>query len=246
MMYCLRYLSVFVMCCSAVLSSASECPGADLTGEKLTYSISPLGTAEYVDQGLTDLQGKPAKLITFRTMVFGFDDLEKIYVDQQTSLPLRVERYISWPFSKEYIVEEYSSETRSLRIKKFVNKVAVDEQLFTAKGPIHNAIFLPFSLRDKAELAVGSTFDVRLPEEFKVTLVSIDDLNLPSGAFKAYHFVSAPHKFEIWISQDAYRIPLVIKGTGGLGYSMQMQRYFLNGKVIYERKDDPPESASSE
>jgi hypothetical protein len=85
-----------------------------------------------------------------------------------------------------------------------------------------------------------------LPEEFKVTLISIDELTLPAGLFKAYHFVSTPQKFEIWISNDQYRIPLVIKGAGGLGYSMQMQSYFLNGKVIFERKEAPPEPASLE
>jgi len=179
-------------------------------------------------------------------MVFGFDDLEKIYVDRKTSLPLKVERYISWPFSKEYIEEEYFSDTHSLRIKKYVNKQVVSEQSYTAKGPIHNAILLPFSLRNETELAIGSTFDVRLPEEFKVTLSSIDTLTLPSGTFKAYHFVSTPHKFEIWISKDQYRIPLVIKSAGGLGYSMQMQSHFLNGKEVCAVREDVPDPPSPE
>lgn len=243
MKYCLRYFILFVFWGASVSVSASDCLGADAVGEKLTYSISPLGKAEYTDCGLVDLQGKKLKLITFRTMVFGFDDLEKIYSDSITFLPVRVERYISWPFSKEYIEEEYSSQTYSLRIKKYVNKQVVNEQTFTAKGPIHNAILLPFSLRNEIEFSIGNTFEVRMPEEFKVTLASIDELPLPSGTFKAYHFVSAPHKFEIWISKDQYRIPLVIKGMGGLGYSMQMQSYYVNGKEIYSKKEDAPEPA---
>ena len=94
---------------------------------------------------------------------------------------------------------------------------------------MHNAILLTFYLRAIKNLSVGWSFDVRLPQEFKVVLISIEEVQLAMGKFTAYHFSSSPHKFEIWISKDNYRTPLIIKGMGGLGYSMSIQSYSLNG-----------------
>ena len=218
---CIFFLLIFLLLSSTVFPLEHQ-------GEKITYSISPFGNAEYNDLGLVDFNGQKLKLITFRTIVTGFDDLEKIYADPNTGLPIRVERYISWPFSKEHLVEEYPPGRNSLIIKKYIDNKMVEEHSFSAKGPIHNAILLPFYLRATRDLSVGWNFDVRLPEEFKVTLVSIDEIYLPTGKFTAYHFSSSPHKFEIWISKDEKRIPLIIKGMGGLDYSMQMHSYSLN------------------
>ena len=216
---------IFLLLALLLLGSAAFALGYE--GEKITYTINPFGKAEYNDLGLVDFQGRKLKLVTFKTTVPGFDDLEKIYADPDTGLPVRVERHISWLLSKEYLTEEYSTSTNSLVIKKYIGNKLVKEYPFRAKGPIHNAILLPFYLRTIKNLSVGWSFDVRLPKEFKVTLVSIDEIQLPTGKFTTYHFSSSPHKFEIWISKDSYRIPLIIKGMEGLGYSLRMQSHFL-------------------
>ena len=197
-------------------------------GENIVYTVNPFGSAEYKDLGPVDFQGRKLKLITFKTSVWGFDDLEKIYADPKTGLPIRVERYIKWPFSKEYLTEEYNPATNSLTIKQYINDKLTKEYSFKAKGPIHNAILLPFYLRTITDFSIGWSLDVRLPEEFKVTLVSIDEIKVPLGKFTAYHFSSSPYKFDIWISEDKYRIPLIIKGAGGLGYDMRAQSHSFN------------------
>jgi len=143
---------------------------------------------------------------------------------------LRVERDLSFPFSKEYLVEEYTPETFSLRIKKYVDNKVVKEYRFQAEGPINNAILLPFYLRTVDVLEPGWFFTIHLPNTYKISLVSIDEIVVPAGRFKAYHFSSQPHKFEIWISQDVYRLPLKIKDTGGYGYTMVMKNRVFNKK----------------
>jgi hypothetical protein len=65
---------------------------------------------------------------------------------------------------------------------------------------------------------------VRLPEQIKITLVSIENVTVPAGTFKAYHFTSEPKKVEIWISCDAARIPVKIKGFGGYDYTLVMDK----------------------
>ncbi|MFB3919998.1 MAG: hypothetical protein ACE14U_08035 [Candidatus Velamenicoccus archaeovorus] len=192
-------------------------------GEEITYAISPIGRAEYRDLGLVDLEGRKLKLITFRTVMPGFDDLEKIYADPETGLPVRVERDISWVFSKENLTEEYAAAQHTLVIRKYIDGKQVKEYKFTADGPIHNAVLLPFYLRRVEHLAPGWSYEIRLPDVYKVSLASLDDIEVSGKKYKAYHFISEPRKFEIWISSDASRVPLVIKGLGGFGYTLQMK-----------------------
>jgi len=190
--------------------------------ETILYDVSPLGSSEYNDFGEVELYGKQVNLVTFKTSVFGFNDLETIYSDIRTNLPVKVERDISFLLHDEHIVENYSPTEGKLIIEKFEGSKKVEEFNFEAKGPIHNAIILPFSLRKIKDLNIGWSFDIRLPDEFKVTLVSIEDVSVPAGTFKAYHFISEPKKFEIWITTDGLRIPVKIKGCGGLDYTLSM------------------------
>jgi hypothetical protein len=195
------------------------------SGERIVYAISPMGIAEYNDQGTVELNGRAVDLVTFRTQVMGFDDTEKIYSDPATLLPLRVERDIRMWLGKEYIVEEYQPEKSSLVITKFKAGKKVQELPFTSNGPIHNAILLPFFLRKISDLNIGWKMDIRLPNKFTVSLVSIEKIKVPAGEFLAYHFVSSPPQFDIWISNDRLRLPLKIKDTGGFGYSLLIKEH---------------------
>ncbi len=203
---------------------------ADYTGEKITYEASFFGTGEYNDMGVVDLDGKAVKLVTFLTDIIGFKDLEKIYYDPKILFPLRVERDIAYPFSKEYLVEEYNPKTFSLYTKKYVENKIINEYSFQAEGPINNAILLPFYLRTIDTLELGWSLTVYLPSVYKIFLVSIDEIVVPAGKFKAYHFSSQPPKFEIWISQDIDRVPLKIQDTQGYGYTMVMKNRVFNKK----------------
>jgi hypothetical protein len=195
----------------------------DYTGEKIFYKISPFGFSEYEDHGLVQDNGKTLRLVTLKTRAMGVDDLEKIYIDPATLLPVRAERQVELHFSKEYLVEDYSAETASLDIKKYIGKKLVKEYHFKADGPIQNVVFLPFSLRAIPELKLGQTFYAYFPKKFKIRLVSVDEIKIPAGRFKAWHFISEPHKFEVWISHDAERVPLEIRVAGGSGYVMVME-----------------------
>jgi hypothetical protein len=198
---------------------------SEYQGEKIIYAISPIGQSEYTDLGLVDLRGVKLNLVTFQTKVPGFNDLEKIYADPESGLPIRIERYVSWPLAKEYLTEEYSPKDFSLVIKKFVSNKLVDQYNFKAKAPIHNAVIFPFSFRKVKNLSIGSSFELRLPEVYKITIVSIDEIEVPAGKFSAYHFTSIPHKFEFWLSKDEYRLPLIIKGFGVFSYTLYLKKH---------------------
>ena len=220
----------FAIAFCLILSYVTVMHAFEYLGEKIDYVISPFGIAEYNDEGLTELNGKNVRLISFRSRLTGFDDLEKIYSDPKTLLPLRVERFVTILLGKEYLIEEYAPEKNTLVITKFINNKKVKEYNFKAGGPIHNAITLPFYLRTLSNLTVGWSFTARFPEQFKITLTSIDEIRVPAGKFTAYHFTSTPKKFEIWISKDEYRIPVKIKGLGGYSYTMLMKKHYCKDR----------------
>ena len=227
---CVTRCYIHCLLCLILVSWLKVATATDYTGEKIAFEISPLGTAEYNDMGMVVLEGKIVKLVTFKTDTLGFSDLEKIYCDPKMLLALRVERDISFLFSKEYLIEEYASETFSLHIKKYVDKKVVNEYNFQADGPINNAILLPFYLRNIDVLEPGWSFIVHMPSTYKISLATIDEIVVPAGKFKAYHFISQPPKFEIWISQDADRLPLKIIDKSGYGYTMVMKNRVFNKK----------------
>lgn len=196
-------------------------------GEKIIYNISPLGISEYNDLGALQLDGKIANLITFRTQVAGFDDTERIYSDPETYLPLKVERDIKIWLKREKITELYDAQNNKFTLKKFQNGKVIEERVISSDGPIHNAILLPFYLRTVPKLDIGWSLDIRLPEKFRVTLTSIEIVDVPAGKFPAYYFTSQPSKFEIWISTDELRLPLKIKGLGVFDYALLLRERIL-------------------
>jgi hypothetical protein len=161
----------------------------------------------------------------FKTKVLFFEDTEKIYSDPETLLPLMIERNISKLWGKEYITEEYDQKRFTVITKTFKGKKLIKEQIAKAKGPIHNAVTLPFCLRRFPDLKIGWNFIARVPDEFKLELVSVDQITVPAGKFQAYHFKSIPNKFEIWINKGDPRVPLKIQGKGIFDYALLMKKY---------------------
>lgn len=200
----------------------------DYTGEKILYLISPLGKAEYNDLGVVDLEGKKVNLITFRTKVLFFEDAQKIYSDPESSLPYKIEHTISKFWRKEYITQEYDQKKFTVAIKKFKGKKLVNEQIIKANGSIQDAILLPFYLSRRPNLEIGWNFTARIPDEFKLELVSIDEITVPAGKFQAYHLKSIPDKFEIWISKNSPRVPVKVQGKGSPNYTLVMKRHSLH------------------
>lgn len=197
-------------------------------GEKISYAISPMGTAVYSDMGIVDYKGKELWLVTFKTRLPGFNDLEKIYADPNTGLPLIVERYIRWPMSEEFLIEEYDPENNAQVTRRFVKNKMTNEYKYKSDGPYHNAILLPFYLRGIKNPQIGWKMVVRVPEEFTVILSEIKDIKTQGKTIKAYHFTSNPNKFDIWISKDEYLLPIVSKGSG---YGLTLKSH-IPGKNI--------------
>jgi hypothetical protein len=201
-------------------------------GERILYRINPFGKSEFVDEGIVSANGRELRVSRFRTRIIGFDDNEKIYSDPVTGLPVRVERNIRWPFSSEYIVEEYDQVNFTMVMRKYKGTKMVEEHTIRQDGPIYSAVLFPFSLRNVPDPQVGMKVKTAFPNEYEITLVGVDHVKVNAGQFDAYHFTSHPHTFDIWISKDQYRIPVRIQGRGTFGgYTMKLHAYYPDAKV---------------
>jgi len=201
-------------------------------GEKITYDVKlgkiPLGKSTFSFISKTEVEGKPLNIMIFDTRLAHFSDTEKIYSDPETFLPARVERKIFNGLSREKITEEYDQENFTVKITK---KTLLREKtsVIQKDSSIHNAILLPHHVRRLPDLAVGQTFFANLPNhEFTIKLISIENVEVPAGTFKAYRFESTPKQIAIWISADEYRIPIKIQGIGTYSYTMLMKNIVLS------------------
>ncbi|MCX5682000.1 MAG: DUF2062 domain-containing protein, partial [Candidatus Omnitrophica bacterium] len=229
----LKTLAVFIFVLIVTTSVIAFTANAEPLGdpiEKLVYKVSPVGKAEYIDYGLVQREGQTFKFATFTTQAMGLDDVEKIYSDPETFLPIRVERNVNWWLSKEYLVEYYDQKNFTLLIEKFIEGKKVKEYTFKKDGPIHNAVILPFYLRSVKDLTIGWTFAARVPDDYTLKLVSIENIRVPLGRFETYHFIGDQEKVEIWISTDSARIPVKIKGKNGAGYILYLTEHTIKQK----------------
>lgn len=205
-------------------------------GERIVYDVRlakvSMGRATFSHLPRTELNGRQVSFMNFQTKLARFNDLEKIYSDPETYLPLKVERSISnWPFS-EKISEFYDQEKFTLTIAK---DGRAGETVIKKDAPIHNAVMLPFYVRGIAKLSPGWEMSINLPnQKFRIKLIATENISVSGKSFSAYRFESDPRRFEIWISADELRIPLKIKGAGGLGYTLIMKEY------------SPPQAATPE
>ncbi len=203
----------------------------DGIGERLIYDIKlgkiRLGEARYSHNESVEINGKLLTSMEFVTKVANFNDTETIYTDPKTFLPVKIERNITNWLSKERITENYNQEEYILTINKTVG--SKNEELIIKKdSPIHNAILLPQYVRRVPKLNIGRILIANLPKgRYEIRLVSIENVTVPAGIFKAYYFKTNPEQIEIWISADERRIPIKIRNCDKIGYSMVLRKYSL-------------------
>jgi hypothetical protein len=198
-------------------------------GEQILYYVYLgklyLGTAEFKQLPNAQIDGREVQVMTFETKVRGLNDLETIYSDPLTYLPLKVEREIRMLLSKELITEDYDQQAGKLTITKIKGRKK-EETVIEKKGNIHNAILLAYAVRNAPVLQGNLQIQANLPtQEYQIEMTSQQKVTVPAGTYEAYLFSSVPKKFEILMSTDQLRIPICLKGIAGIGYTLKMKSY---------------------
>ncbi|PIU40981.1 MAG: hypothetical protein COS99_07910 [Candidatus Omnitrophica bacterium CG07_land_8_20_14_0_80_42_15] len=196
-------------------------------GERLNYEVRlgglSLGSAMLSNFGSINVDGRLLNRLTFETNAVRFKDVETIYSDPQTFMPVKIEREICKWLSSENITEVYDQDNFTVTITK--HKYSKQEKTTIKKeSPIHNPILLSYYARGVFNFMPGGILNVNLPgNKFEIKMVSIEDVEVPAGKFKAYRFESSPKEIEIWVSADERRIPLKMQGIGTFGYSLELK-----------------------
>lgn len=204
--------------------------------EQISYEVRmgrmKLGSAKFSYIGQTKINGKLLNEMVMETRLAKFTDLDRIYSDPETLLPILVERDIVKLFSREKITEEYNQVNFQVKISK-THGIRKDEEIIQKDSPIHNVVLLPHYIRKIGGLEVGKTITANLPtRKLEIKLVSIENIKVPAGTFKAYRFESLPKQINIWITADERKIPLKIESNGPLGYSMLMKDYEVEKTIM--------------
>lgn len=197
--------------------------------EKITYDVKLgkiyLGKMQFSNISNVEMDGRLLNAMLVETRLTQFTDKERIYIDPQTLLPIKVERDISNWFIKERIIEDYDQDNFTVTIIKS-SGLNQKKTVIKKDGHIHNALFLPFFVRHIPKPNVGRIIIANLPvRRLELKLVSIEEIKVPAGTFRAYHFTSSPRQIDIWITADERRIPIKIQGNSVFGYSILMKEY---------------------
>jgi hypothetical protein len=220
----LKNLSRLFLFIAACLLSCGIAGGSDCSKEKIFYRISTGGNAEYSDLGTVVMNGRKAQMVTFRTHIGGLmDGFERIYGEPDSFLPLRIERDVLFLIRKERLIELYWPKKCAVSIKKYVNGKFAAEYRYSKERPVQNAILLRSYLKSVKDLHVGWSTEILIPDKYIVTLIAIEDVEVPAGKFTAYHFKSNPRKFEIWVTRDPDHVPVKLAVTGGYRTTLEMK-----------------------
>jgi hypothetical protein len=202
----------------------------DRSGERIIYSVKmgKITVGSAVFNCLPNIQenGRVLAAMTFETKIKGFQDKETIHSDALTLLPVRVARDIQNMLKHENIIEEYDNRDFTLTVIKKNGQKEGAGTVFKNDSPIHNAVLLPHYVRTIPELKIGHSLTANLAKRrYEIKLVSMEDIRVPAGEYKTYHFESIPKQIEIWLSVDNDRIPVKIQGIGMFSYTLEMEKY---------------------
>lgn len=194
-------------------------------GERLGYEVRfgklKVGNSGLVFHGEEKLGDKSVYHITFSTEIGAFKDVEELYGDKVTFLPVLVQRTLRrfGTFTTK-ITETYDQENFKVDVQK---KSKLRNERFTIEkdAPIHNAILLTYYYRTMPLYDSNERRRINLPTvDFEVMYKGEENLQTPLGELGAHSFTSEPQKFKLWLSKDDKRMPLKIETPNKVGYSL--------------------------
>ena len=194
-------------------------------GERLVYQIRykgmKIGQATLTFYGEKEHEGRQLYFITLKTDTLYFKDLEEMYAQKGTFLPIEIKRTIKKLGSPTMTIKEsYDQEQHSITINKagmFLSK----ETTIQKSSEIHNAILVSYYYRTQGEFAKNEKITVNLPtRQFELGFEGSQEVSVPLGNFTAYVFKGASSDFQFWLKDDEAKTPLKIEDSGLFGYSL--------------------------
>ncbi|MCF7874082.1 MAG: hypothetical protein K9L84_03415 [Candidatus Omnitrophica bacterium] len=197
--------------------------------KKIEYNISfngiPSGYViwRYLGKEVVGAKEVDVLQVESDTNILKFLDLvssEKIYLDSNTHLPVRVKRNVKLFGDKEIIEENYNQEQGQVVITRKKGKNIVEEEIYEQAKPIHNILDLLYFFPQGINLGEkkGKWMTFNLPnQKVQIKFHSKRKVKVAGKVREAYFLVGKGAKrFNLWLSLDD-RIPLRLDFISWLG-----------------------------
>lgn len=188
-------------------------------GEKFIYKVTfngiYVGRIEWEYLGRLSIDNKLVEVLSLSSnvkilMLFSIQTKEKLYIDSDRHLPLRVERQVKFFGKQERILEEYNQKENYVKITTVVAK-RTEEKVIRIEAPIHNAIALLYFFPKEIKLRLGESSSFNLPiQKISIKVTALKMLDTTKGSYEAYVLEGRPRKFRVWLEKEK-RIPLRIE-----------------------------------
>lgn len=188
--------------------------------EKIRYNIAFNGIPSghiywrYLGKDLVDNQEVEVISIEAHTEILRLLNLvsfEKIYLDAQTSLPVKVERDVTLFGRKELIKESYDQEKGKVMIVREKDGKEIEEEVYRQDTPIHNILELLYFFPKDIDLKEkrGEWMVFNLPnQQVQIRFNSKRDVAVSGQRHEAYFLEGkGARRFNLWLSQEK-RLPL--------------------------------------
>ncbi len=182
---------------------------------KVYYNGIYCGYVQWQYLGKEKLAGRVADVLSVdsETKIFHFFDLasdEKVFLDNQTYLPLKVERDILFSGKKELITEIYNQEEGTVTISR--SGARSQRSVIKGKKPINNILALLYFFPANIKLNESKWMSFTLPtQKIRIKFVRERLLKTETGEEETYFLLGRGSKrFSLWLDKDN-RLPLRIE-----------------------------------
>ena len=237
---------IFIVVALAIVSIASEgfvfAEGIEdrfQNKEKLVYNVYfngiSSGYIEWEYLGRKEVDGITVDVLAVNSdtnilNLLDLDSEEKVFLNSETFLPVRVERDIVFFGKKEIIKEVYNQEKGEVKITQ--SNSSDEENILTQDTPIHNILELLYFFPQDLVLEVGQWMIFNLPtQKIKIKMVKERILKVNGVKRDTYFLIGRGAKrFSLWLDKDE-KTPL------------RLEFISLAGKITVVRKEEQDDSS---
>lgn len=204
----------FVFFCAAAFSEGikDRFASKDKLSYEVEYGNKPAGKVYWHYLGRELLGEKQADVIyidsdTKILGIFSLESKEKVFLDYQTHLPLKVERDVVFFGKNELIEEIYNQDEGYVKIIRENGKKK--EQVIYRDPPIHNILALLYFFPKDIVLEENKLVIFNLPtQKVKIKMVPHRPLIIDGEEKECYFLLgSGAQRFNLWLDKEL-RIPL--------------------------------------
>jgi hypothetical protein len=200
----------------------------DTLAYKVSFNGMRVGVIEWKYLGQGKVEEKPVDIlsVTSDTKILSLFDMtssERVYLDSQTHLPLKVERDLVVSGKNEIIKEMYDQDRGQVRIiRKGKN---AGEEIYNPGKPIHNILDLLYFFPKSLELDPAKWMHFNLPTQtIRIKFIRERKLKINRKVEDTYFLLGRGSKrISLWMDKEN-RLPL------------RIEFIFPIGKVVITRK----------